>query len=246
MLIDTNTYLGHWAFRPLPWHNADDLLRAMDRYDIAQAWVSSASAILYRNPQAGNQGHAAQVRPQPARWGPWEHDLAVCHEEFGARGLRLYPRYHRYALNDANGRALIRAATERKMVLSVPLRVEDYRQRSWLIDAPDVPAAEVAEAALANPDARFLPVQGVGYLGTALGRSGEVQADYALEVSRLAAFVSDDLQRLIAAVGAGRLVFGSGMPFTVPDVPLLKLEMLDLPAEEMEGIRWRNAARLLG
>ncbi len=256
MLIDTNTYLGHWAFRPLPWHNADDLLRAMDRYDIAQAWVSSASAILYRNPQAGNEELAAQVRPHADRLVPfavinptyadWEHDLAVCHEEFGARGLRLYPRYHRYALNDANGRALIRAATERKMVLSVPLRVEDYRQRSWLIDAPDVPAAEVAEAALANPDARFLPVQGVGYLGTALGRSGEVQADYALEVSRLAAFVSDDLQRLIAAVGAGRLVFGSGMPFTVPDVPLLKLEMLDLPAEEMEGIRWRNAARLLG
>ncbi len=62
MLIDTNTYLGHWAFRPLPWHTAEDLLRAMDAHEIDQAFVSSASAILYRNSQAGNEELFSQVR----------------------------------------------------------------------------------------------------------------------------------------------------------------------------------------
>lgn len=255
MLIDTNTYLGHWAFRPLPWRDADSLLRAMDAHGIDQAFVSSASAILYRNPQAGNEELFAETRAHPDRLIPfavinptyadWEHDLAVCCEEFGIRGLRLYPKYHRYSLGDANGNALIEAATARGLVISVPLRVEDYRQRSWLLDIPDVTPHEVAEAARAHPKAKFLPVNGMGYLHTAFGKPGEVQGDYSLEISRLTAVLQEELQKLIAAVGPDHLVFGSGMPFTVPEVPLLKLELLDLPEDAMEAIRWKNAARLI-
>jgi predicted TIM-barrel fold metal-dependent hydrolase len=255
MLIDTNTYLGHWAFRPLPWHDADSLLRAMDAHGIDKAFVSSASAILYRNPQAGNEELFAQVDAHPDRLVPfavinptyadWQHDLAVCCEEHGIRGLRLYPKYHRYALADPNGKALIDEAAARGLVISVPLRVEDYRQRSWLLDIPDMPASEVAEAARAHPEAKFLPVNGLGYLGTAFGKPGEVRGDYGLEISRLSAVVQEELQKLIAAVGAEHLVFGSGMPFTVPEVPLLKLEVLDAAEEVREAIRWRNAARLV-
>ncbi|NLC56458.1 MAG: amidohydrolase family protein [Armatimonadetes bacterium] len=256
MLIDTNTYIGHWAFRPLPWHTADDLLRAMDAHGIDRAFVSSASAILYRNTQAGNEELFAQVRGHADRLVPfavinptyaaWEEDLRVCQEEFGVRGLRLYPRYHRYSLNDAAGQALIQAATARGLILSVPLRVEDYRQRSWLLDIPDVPAAEVAEAARAHPEARFLPVNGLGYLGTAFGQPGAVRGDYGLEISRLSAVLQEEITQLIEAVGPEHLVFGSGMPFTVPEVPLLKLKVLQAPEEVKEAIRWRNAARLLG
>ena len=57
--------------------------------------------------------------------------------------------------------------------------------------------------------------------------------------------LQEELQKLIAAVGPDHLVFGSGMPFTVPEVPLLKLEFLDLPEDAMEAIRWKNAARLI-
>lgn len=255
MLIDTNTYIGHWAFRPLPWHNADDLLRAMDSYGIERAFVSSASAILYRNSQAGNEELFAQVRGHTDRLVPfavinptyadWEQDLAICHEEFGCRGLRLYPNYHRYKLTDANGRALIEQATARKMILSVPLRVEDYRQRSWLLDVPDVTAAEVAEAAKAHPESRWLPVNGLGYTRTAFGQKDGLKADYALEISRLTVFVGAELPTLIEAIGPEHLAFGSGMPFTVPEVPLLKLEVLDVPEEVKEAIRWKNALRLL-
>ena len=136
MLIDTNTYLGHWAFRPLPWRDADSLLRAMDAHGIDQAFVSSASAILYRNPQAGNEELFAETRAHPDRLIPfavinptyadWEHDLAVCCEEFGIRGLRLYPKYHRYSLGDANGNALIEAATARGDLQVIILRAGDF------------------------------------------------------------------------------------------------------------------------
>ncbi|MDH7571289.1 MAG: amidohydrolase family protein [Armatimonadota bacterium] len=256
MLIDVNCYIGHWAFRPFPWYTAADLLRAMDAHGIDQAFVSSASAILYRDSQAGNEELYAAVRAHTDRLIPfavinptysdWRHDLAVCHEEFGARGVRLYPKYHRYTLTDSNGDALIRAATERGMVISIPGRVEDYRQRSWLLDVADVSAAEMAEVAKRHPRARFLPVNGIGFTNTAFGAAGALECDYAIEISRLSAFVSEEIQTLISRVGPERLAFGSGMPFTVPEVPLLKLEVLDVSEEVKEAIRWKNAARLIG
>ncbi|MBI3947991.1 MAG: amidohydrolase family protein [Armatimonadetes bacterium] len=256
MLIDTNTYIGHWGFRPLPWHTADDLLRAMDAHGIDQAFVSSASAILYRNSHAGNEELAAQVRGHADRLVPfavinptyadWEHDLAVCHEEFGCRGLRLYPNYHRYKLGDRSGRALLEKAVARKLILSVPLRVEDGRQRSWLLDVPDVTAVEVADAAKAHPGSRWLPVNGAGYARTVFSERNGFDGDFAIEISRLPIGPGRDVPLLIEQAGPEHLAFGSGMPFTVPEVPLVKLEALDAPEEVKEAIRWKNAARLLG
>ncbi len=50
----------------------------------------------------------------------------------------------------------------------------------------------------------------------------------------------------LTSIGAERLVFGSGMPFTSVEVPLYKLEVFDVPEAVKKRIRWQNAARLLG
>ena len=43
-MIDINAYLGHFAFRPLRYNTADELLRLMDRKGIERAAVSSATS----------------------------------------------------------------------------------------------------------------------------------------------------------------------------------------------------------
>ena len=73
-----------------------------------------------------------------------------------------------------------------------------------------------------------------------------VQADYGLDISRLPVFVKEEVPKLLASVGAERLVFGSGMPITSVEVPIYKLEVLDVPDAVKEQIRWQNATRLLG
>ena len=256
MLIDTHTYIGHWGFRPLPWRDASGLLRAMDRHGIDQAWVSSASAILYRNAHAANEELHAEVSQHQDRLVPfavinptyadWEHDLAVCQEEFGCRGVRLFPPYHRYTLRDQPCRALVAAAIARDLVVSVPHWVEDDRERSWLLTQPGiVPVADMAALAQAHPAGRFVFHYGLGFTETPLGQRGAVRADYGLDIARLPVFVKEELPKLLTAVGAERLVFGSGMPLTSVEVPLYKLEVLDVPEAIAERIRWQNAARLL-
>ena len=256
MIIDTNAYLGHFAFRQLRHNTADALLRLMDEKGIDRAVVSSADAVTYRNTQPANQELAAATKPHRDRLIPfavvnpfyagWKDDLKICHDELGMQGLRLYPKWHNYALSDECCLDLIRRATERGMPVSIPIRVVDYRQRSWLVDVPDVPLGEIVALVKACPEAKFILLNGAGYTRCALGKpDGGLPANYWIEISRLSAVLANEIGQLISGLGPERVVFVSGMPFKYPDPALLKLEVLDASDEVKEQVRGSNAARIL-
>ena len=256
MIIDVNAYLGHYAFRRLRHNTADSLLGLMDARKIDRAVVSSASAITYRNAQAGNEEVEAEVKAHRDRLIPfavinptyagWQDDLKTCHEDWGMRGLRLYPAWHNYKLADPRCLDLVRAAAARGLVVSIPMRVEDPRERSWLLDVPDIALDGVAALVRACPEARFLLLNGIGYPRSPLGRKDSgLPANYRIEISRLTAFLDDEIGALIRSLGPGRIVLGTGMPFNYPDPALLKLETLAIGPEDKERIAWRNAAEWL-
>jgi predicted TIM-barrel fold metal-dependent hydrolase len=256
-MIDVNACLGHFAFRQLRHNTAAGLLRLMDRKRIERAVVSSAASITYRNAQSGNEEVAAEVKAHRDRLIPcavlnpayagWQYDLGICHRDFGMRGLRLYPRWHNYRLTDSSCLELVHAAAELRWPVSIPLRVEDRRQQSWLVDVPDVDHEEIAALVRSAPKASFILLNGSGYVSSSLGRKGSpLPANYAIEISSLTAVLANELGQLLETLGPDRLVFGTGMPFHYPDPALLKLEVLEAPADVKEKIRRLNAARLLG
>ncbi len=256
-MIDINAYLGHFAFRQLRHSTADGLLRLMDRKRIDKAVVSSAAAITYRNAQAGNEELAAEVEGHRDRLIPfavlnpayagWKHDLRVCREEFGMRGLRLYPHWHAYKVDDAACLELVRAAAAQKMPVSVPFRVEDRRQQSWLVDVPDVTQQEAMALLSAVPEAQFVFGNAGGFTGSALGKKNNgLPANYSIEISLLSSLAGNEIGQLIENLGDGRVLFGTGMPFHYPDGALVSLEVLDAAAAVKERIAEGNARRLLG
>jgi predicted TIM-barrel fold metal-dependent hydrolase len=257
MIIDVNAYLGHFAFRKLRHNTAAGLLALMDVKRIDRAVVSSASAITYRNAQSGNEEVAAEVKAHRDRLIPlavinpfyagWQDDLKICHEDFGMSGLRLYPKWHNYSLSDRHCLELVNAAIERGMIISIPLRAEDKRQRSWLVDVPDVSLEEIAGLVKACPRGRFILLNGLGYVNSPLGRKDNgLPSNYAIELSRLSALLDNEIGQLISRLGAERVMFGTGTPFNYPDPALLKLEVLEASDADKEKIRWQNAARWLG
>jgi len=252
MIVDVNAYLGHFAFRRLRHNTAASLLALMDSKRIDKAVVSSSSAITYRNAQAGNEEVAAEVRGHSDRLIPfavinpsyagWQDDLEICNEEFDMAGLRLYPKWHNYQLSSACCRELVNAATERGMAISIPIRAEDNRQRSWLLNVPDVPLAEIVELMKAHPKARFILLNGIGYTRCPLGRKDNgLPSNYAIGLSRLSALLANELGQLITNLGAERVMFGTGMPFKYPDPALVKLEVLDASEADKEKIYSQNA-----
>ncbi len=256
MLIDVNAYLGHFAFRQLRFNTGSTLLTMMDSAAIDQAVVSSASAITYRNVQAGNEEVAAEVRGHRDRLIPfavinpgyagWRDDLVRCHEEFGMGGLRLYPNWHAYHLSDPSCLELVQAASERHMTVSIAVRAEDPRQRHWLLDVPDVALEEIATLVQQFPQAQFLIVNGINFVRSQLGRKHNgLPPNYHIEVSRLSALLQNEIGALLDHLGPERVVFGTGMPFTYPGPALLKLQVLSASEAVKEQIAWKNAARLL-
>jgi predicted TIM-barrel fold metal-dependent hydrolase len=257
MTVDVNAYLGHFAFRQLRHNTAGGLLALMDRKRIDKAAVSSAAAITYRNAQAGNEELHAETKAHRDRLIPvavlnpayagWRDDLAICRKEFGMKALRLYPRWHNYRLTDASCLELVRAAAESGMPVTIPLRVEDRRQQSWLVDVPDVALDEIAALVKAVPRASFVLMNGSGFTGSALGRKdGGLPANYAIDTALLTAELNSELAQLLGNLGPERLVFGTGMPFHYPDPALAKLEILDAPAGVKDQIRGGNAQRIFG
>jgi predicted TIM-barrel fold metal-dependent hydrolase len=256
MIIDVNAYLGHFAFRRLRHNTAASLLALMDSKGIDKAVVSSASAITYRNAQAGNEEVDAETRGHRDRLIPfavinpfyagWQDDLKMCHEQLGMTGLRLYPKWHNYGFSDPCCRELVNAATERGMIISIPVRVEDNRERSWLLNIPDVPLEEIVELVKAHSKARFILLNGIGFTGCPLGRkNNSLPSNYAIELSRLSAVLANEIGQLVANLGAERVMFGTGMPFNYPDPALVKLEVLDAGEPDKERIRYQNAASWL-
>lgn len=255
-MIDVSAYLGHFAFRQLRHNTGSGLVRLMDRFGIQRAAVSSAAAIAYRNPQSGNEEVAAEVEAHRARLIPfavlspvyvgWEDDLKICGEQFGMRGVRLYPRWHNYKLSDAACHDLVNAAAARNMVVSIPVRVEDPRQQGWLVNIPDVEADEIAALIRACPKARFIIQNASGLSGTVLGRKDSGLPDnYAVDIARVSVEFGNELGALLANLGEDRVLFGTGMPFHYPGPAIVKIEMLRAPDAVKEKIRSRNAERWL-
>jgi len=261
-LIDTNAYLGHYAARRLRHNTPEGLLALMDRAGIAQACVSSASAICYRNSHAGNEEmwEALTEGPRSSRppdrllpfavinpaYAAWETDLRWCVETMGARGVRLYPTWHQYKLSDGCCHDLCTAAAELGMVVSIPQRVEDYRQRHWLLDTPDVNLNEMAVLAAAHPDTKFLVTNAAGVGGSDFVTKKDDRPDNTwVDMCRPDVVYTKELERLVEALGADRIVFGSCIPFCYPEPAIVRMEVLRDLGVDVEKVGSGNSSQLL-
>jgi uncharacterized protein len=251
LIIDVNTYIGHWAFRQIPQNTAEALVRRMDAHGIDRAVVASTHGILYKNVHPANEELSAQTAPFRDRlisfatlnptFPGWREDLRRCVQDLDLRGIRLYPQYHGYHLADDAARALIDAATELAWAVQVPMRVVDRRQRHAWDLAQDIRPDEFEKAFALHPQTRWMVLNGLGFDGARLAADAQVL----IEISRMTSVLQRNIPALIETAGAGHLAFGTGMPFKVPDPALLKLDVLDAPRDTVEKIAWRNAAQML-
>ena len=264
MLFDVNAWLGTWPFRSLRSNTAELLVERLDRSGIRWAAVSSLEAIFHRNAMPANLRLLEEIERRRDRLIPiatinptyvkWEDDLARC-AQLGMRGVRLFPAYHGY---EADGPEAVRAATACAglgLPVLIPQRMEDERQRHRLDPGKTVDLGRIANLIAAVPHGVYVIQNARGIPRSPLWQRGDLrrlswyvdlslsEVDYLLhrDVRSMR-----DLAELVEQGGAGRLLFGTHLPFSYAAPALVKLAVLDVDPKTREEIAYRKALAIFG
>jgi len=252
-LVDTNVTLGRWPFRGLPLDQTPALVATLRRHGVTQAWAGSFEALFHKDLAAANARLAAECRRHgrgllipfgsvnPAAPG-WEDDLQRCQIEHHMPGLRLYPTYHGYRLDEPVVAELLARAQAAGLMVQIVADMEDERTQHPLARVPHLDAGPLPALLRSQPGARVMVVNAfrsvAGPLVVELAAAGAC-----FEIATLENV--GGVARLLRQLPAGRVLFGSHAPLFYFESALLKLRESALGEAELRAVCATNARGLL-
>jgi hypothetical protein len=250
-MIDTNVELFQWPFRRLEGDDPASLVAYLRKQGVTQAWAGSYEGLLHRDVEGVNRRLAAACK----RYGPnflvpfgtvnpqqpdWQEDLRRCQEVHKMPGIRLYPNYHGYKLDDPVVAELFALAAGRKQLVQIALSMEDIRTQLPLMQVLPTNPAPLADLLKQTPDLRVVLLNGHG-----AGRRGGVTPAKNVYFDIAMVEGVGGIQRTVNQLGASRMVFGSHYPFFNFLSAVLKVKEAGLPADQEHAVLEGNAQALL-
>lgn len=161
-------------------------------------------------------------------------------------GLRLFPNYQGYTLDDRRFARLAQIAGERGLLVQIVLSIEDDRSQNPALMAPPVQATPLPDLARTLPRTRLMLLNGSSRVlagNSALLQKLAAAGNVSFETATLEGVAG--IERLIQSVPGLRLAFGSYTPFYYFEAALLKLQESCLTLEQLQAIRHGNARAAL-
>jgi hypothetical protein len=251
MRVDVDAFLGAYPFRRVPATSPAALLRAMDRVEVDEAWVSHLPSVFWRAPAEGNAwlyettARERRLRPVPAvhpGLAGWEDVLGDATAR-GVPAVRCDPTYYGLDPGGAEMRVLAAACGAARLPLLLAVRLEDARQRHPGDRAPELPAAAVRALIRSDGDVRLVVTHADrGFIEEVhFGSTPEEAARIWWDIAWVWGPPEDHLETLLATVGVDRFVFGTGQPLRIPEASVAKLDLLDLTVAARAAIESHNA-----
>ncbi len=260
MIVDFFTGIGNWPFRKLKYGIVDQFISLLDREGIDRAVVYSITSILAKDCMEGNREVAETAEAYPERIIPfavinpafpgWERDFRICLETMKFKGLRLFPTYHGYDLNDKCFSEIITAAIEKNIPVALAVRVEDERQHHWLVKVPPLDINAAVEAIGKFPKAIFI-LSGAKYPELCDVKKSLLQCNnWYFDIARMQGRHSSpgSVEVIVKAVeefGAERILYGSNAPFQYVQSSLLKVKNASISQDEKGKILSGNGLGIL-
>ena len=134
MIIDINTFYGHWPFRKVPCESMAEIAASAEKHQIETMIISSTNAIFYQDHFEGDEELAAVLPEnsyQALTINPsqpyFADDIQLGVENFCVKAIRIHPEYHNYDLLDPCVTRLFDVLYEYKLPLILTNIMEDPR-----------------------------------------------------------------------------------------------------------------------
>jgi len=244
--IDAHGHLGEYGPFHAPRNSADDLVRRMDALGVARL-VLSAHAAFSSDYRWGNDLTAAAAARHPGRLFGYavvnpnypeeaSEELERCFITGGFAGIKLHPATHQHRLEDTGYQEVWKQAERHRC----PVLVHYWEKDPWC--GPE----NLRQVAARQPGVQLV----LAHLG---GTEGfRRMPALAREFPNLWFDTSGSrhprgmIEWLVGRGLAGRLLYGSDMPFIDPGSQLGKVLYADIPGEARAAILGGNARRLFG
>ena len=253
-LIDVNINLGRWPLRRLRFDDTAGLVSMLRRQGVTQAWTGSFESLLHKDMAGVNARLADECRREGAgvlipfgsvnpKLPDWEEDLRRCVEVHRMPGLRLYPNYHGYKLDDPVFARLLGMAAEHGLLVELALIMEDERMMHPLLRVPPTDPAPLAAVLKQAPGLRLVLVNALRALRDKALVDLVSAGNVAIEIAMMDAV--NGVGDLVAKLPPGRVLFGSYAPLFYFESAALKLQESPLTDEQLRAVRFESARRLL-
>jgi predicted TIM-barrel fold metal-dependent hydrolase len=256
MILDMNALLGRWPFAPLKYDNVDGILTLMDRAGIDKAVVTSLNSVFYYDCEIGNREVGEACKQYPDRFIPlavinpnlllWRDHLKECIEEYGIKGLKLHPDYHKFSLLERKTAEVMHEARRLELPVYIQTSLLDMRHHPGYCLVSEVPISEVAQAVDRYSENTFIVGGGQWFMQKAVQLVNSVRKNKSLYiVTDGCGGPFDGLGTLVEQIGSSRLLFGTRIPILYAEASKLVIEQSEISAEDREKILGGNAAKLL-
>ena len=260
MVIDSNTYIGNWPFRKFEYNTLDTLIGRMDEFGTEASVVSNLNGIFYKNTQAANEELYDAIRSKKVYgkrfipfavinpiYGGWREDFETCSTKMNMKGIRLYPKYHGYDLDNPSCVELVKMARDRNLPVAFSLRMVDSRPSSWLDIEKEWSLKDIIPIIKSVPDASYLMLNVANnpYLNdedTGLLKRTNILID-------TSGRSIINFAELLVKYGRDKFSFGTHSPILDYCTGLLRIESLsdsEAVESEKELLRSGNLKRFLG
>ena len=243
MWIDSNAYIGHWPFRQVRNSSCKDLIERMDCNGISASVLTNFNGIFYKDTQAANRETFDELKIN-RKWkdrlipfavinpvySGWERDLEESTTKLGMKGVRIFPKYHRYDLEHPACIALVKKCRDMGLPVGLTLRMVDSRPSSWLDISNEWRLSDIISIVKAVPDAKFMVLKSDVFMDTS-GRNVL------------------DLGGLMETFGKEKFGFGTHSPILDYKTGALRIASLredEVDAKTREDLQSANIKRFLG
>ncbi len=246
--IDINCMWGSWPFRKLYKNKFSDLQQIHKENGIAYGYVSCMNSIFYQDPFEGEEDlhevlkgtpyqHILTVNPMlPA----YESDIERGVKEFDIKGVRVFPTYHHYPLNDKRFLGLCDLLKKYRLPLFLTTHVEDERFDYLLlqsqINIPDELMTFLHTVTDIPILLMSLRVGSIPYIGKEIREMPNVYIDTSCFKDPVAC-----VEELTAELGDKKIIYGSQYPLNVLRSTLYEVTMAKIPEESKNRILRGNA-----